>query len=765
MILQTLLTRNRNNQTGKQTRFRILLPLATVLLTLAIATGHDPDHSQTDRSTDNSAESPADTTATWWAFQPLRRPAVPTIRGPAANDVASPVDAFLLESLAQSKQRFAPIANPRTRLRRAAFGLIGLPPGSLDSTRTPSDPNPYWWARTVDRLLANPHYGEAQGRNWLDLVRYAETDGFNADALRPLAYHYRDYVIRAFNQDRAYSRFVQEQIAGDELFPESTEALVATGFNRMWADESNASNILLARQDALNDLTSNVGSVFLGISIGCAQCHDHKFDPLLQVDFYRLQAHFAGIVLTNSAPVGTPDELNDYQAQLKQWLSQTRSLRHELQAIELKGRDRAFAVKRRKFPTEVLQAVDTLSEERTARQHQLAFWSERQLPDDEKKLSAALSTEDRSRRAELKKQLESRSRQRPQPPNTLQAMATLEVASGPARTFLLAGGSHDAPLDEVAPATPEVFLASAITPANTPTRRPGSSGRRAQLARWLTADNHPLTSRVMVNRIWQSHFGHGLIQNANDLGQQTPPPIHQRLLDWLAVEFVESGWSIKHMHRLIMNSNAYQQSGREATTSDDPKPYSFFPRQRLSAERIRDAILHAAGQLDTRLYGTPVHPKLPPDFSSRHTWKTSASPADRSRRSVYIHAKRNLPYPLLQVFDQPDMHESCARRSQTTVAPQALVLLNSNLVLELARGVVKRVRKQADTNDVSNQVRQAWQIVLGRYPRNDELDQALTFLTHQAANSNATQPATRNDHALLDLCHVLINTNEFLYVD
>ncbi len=558
---------------------------------------------------------------------------------------------------------------------------------------------------------------------------------------------------------------MQEQIAGDELFPESTEALVATGFNRMWADESNASNILLARQDALNDLTSNVGSVFLGLSIGCAQCHDHKFDPLLQVDFYRLQAHFAGIVLTNSVPVGTPRELDSYHTQLNQWLSQTRSLRHELQAIELKGRARAFAVKRRKFPAEVLQAVDTLSEERTARQHQLAFWSERQLPDDEKTLAAALSTEDRSRRAELKKQLESRSRQRPQPPNALQAMATLEVASGPARTFLLAGGSHDVPLDEVTPATPEVFHTSAITPANTPTRRPGSSGRRAQLARWLTADNHPLTSRVMVNRIWQSHFGHGLVQNANDLGQQTPPPTHQRLLDWLAVEFVESGWSIKHMHRLIMNSNAYQQSGRDAATSDDPKPYSFFPRQRLSAERIRDAILDAAGQLDTRLYGPPVFPKLPPGFSTRHTWKTSASPADQSRRSVYIHAKRNLPYPLLQVFDQPDMHESCARRSQTTVAPQALVLLNSNLVLELARGVVKRVRDQADTNDVSNQVCQAWQIVLGRHPRDDELNQALTFLTNQAANSNATKPAMRNDHALLDLCHVLINTNEFLYVD
>jgi len=680
--------------------------------------------------------------------------------------VATPVDAFLLEALGRSGQRLAPNAVPRTRLRRATFDLLGLPPDS-PNLPLPTDDHepPGWWARAVDALLASPHYGEAQGRDWLDLVRYAETDGFKSDGLRPQAYRYRDYVIRAFNEDRAYSRFVQEQIAGDELFPEDTEAIVATGFNRMWPDESNASNILLARQDALNDLTANVGDVFLGLSMGCAQCHDHKFDPILQSDFYRLQAYFAGIVLADSVPIGTPRELKSFQLAMTGWLSRTRGLRDELKAIEHTGRATAFALKRRKFPSVVLDAVDTPREERTARQHQLAFWTERQLPVDEKKLAAALSATDRKRRDSLKRQLAELAKQKPRPPSQLAAMATLEVASGPAPTFVLGGGNYEVPLDEVSPGPPRVLDQSSITPADVPTRRPGSSGRRAMLARWLTADDHPLTARVMVNRIWQGHFGTGLIENANDLGRQTAPPRHRRLLDWLAVEFVESGWSIKHMHRLIMNSHVYQQAGRESVVAANPGPYSYFPRRRLSAERIRDAMLAAAGRLDTRLYGPPVRPKLPPGFGARYTWEASASTAARSRRSIYIHSKRNLPYPLLRIFDQPDMHESCARRPQTTVAPQALVLLNSELVIDLARGVVKRIQETTFSKNIPARVRQSWRFVLGREPRSDELVDGVEFLADQASRSAATDEVARANDALLDLCHVLINTNEFLYVD
>ena len=736
-----------------------LLLLANVLVPAPTAWSSDRNGQQTGRPADQQTDRD-----TWWAFQPLLRPRVPRIPGPVAADVASPIDAFLLDALGRSQQRFAPIADTRTRLRRATFDLLGLPP------QPPQQPNsrydqPGWWAHSVDALLASPHYGEAQARDWLDLVRYSETDGFKTDALRPQAYRYRDYVIRAFNQDRAYSRFVQEQLAGDELFPEDPEAIIATGFNRMWPDESNASNILLARQDALNDLTANVGNVFLGLSMGCAQCHDHKFDPILQSDFYRLQAYFAGIVLADSVPMGTPEQLKAYQLQMAGWLSRTRPLRSELQAIEHTGLVKAFALKRRKFPRVVLDAVDTPSEDRSARQHQLAFWTERQLPVDEKKLAAALSETDRKRRDALKKQLAELHRQKPEPPGWLEAMATLEVASGPAPTYVLGGGNYEVPLEEVSPGPPSVLEHSAITPADVPTRRPGSSGRRAALARWLTADDHPLTARVMVNRIWQGHFGQGLIDNANDLGRQTATPRHPALLDWLAVEFVESGWSIKHMHRLIMNSNVYQQSGRESAGSPDPRPYSYFPRRRLSAERIRDAMLTAAGRIDTRLYGPPVRPELPPGFGTRYTWKASESLAARSRRSIYIHAKRNLPYPLLRVFDQPDMHESCALRSQTTVAPQALVLLNSQLVLDLAGDVLKRIQDTTRSEDLPARVRASFRMVLGRDPLGDELAGGLGFLADQASRSDAKDQAQRNNDALLDLCHVLINTNEFLYVD
>jgi hypothetical protein len=735
------------------------------LLLMPLLVGPTGRTAASDPESRRSADTP--TRETWWAFQPLVRPAVPVITGPTANQVASPIDAFLLETLRPVGQGFARHAHPRTRLRRAASDLLGLPPTALTLPPAPpaGDETPDWWPRSIDALLASPHYGEAQGRDWLDLVRYAETDGFKSDAIRPQAYRYRDYVIRAFNQDRAYSRFVQEQIAGDELFPEETEAIVATGFNRMWPDESNASNVLLARQDALNDLTANVGNVFLGLSMGCAQCHDHKFDPILQSDFYRLQAYFAGIVLANTVPVGTPGELRAYQDALTGWLSRTRQLRDELQAIEQAGRTRAFAIKRRKFPSVVLEAVDTPPERRSAFQHQLAFWTERQLPVDEKKLSAALSAADRKRRAVLKKQLAELTAQKPAPPVQVNAMATLEVASGPASTFVLGGGNYEVPLEEVAPGPPEVLQQTRVTPADVPTRRPGSSGRRAALARWLTADDHPLTARVMVNRIWQGHFGQGLIDNANDLGRQTAAPRHRRLLDWLAVEFVESGWSIKHMHRRIMTSRVYQQAGRHTLTSDAPPPYSYFPRRRLSAERIRDAMLVAADQLDTRLYGPPVRPNLPPGFGTRYTWKTSKSTADRSRRSIYIHAKRNLPYPLLRVFDQPDMHESCARRPQTTIAPQALVLLNSELVLDLSRGVVKRIQDATYSKNIPARVRHAWLTVLGREPQKDELAGGIQFLAEQSTRSEAKDEVTRANDALLDLCHVLINTNEFLYID
>ena len=712
-----------------------------------------------------STDLPADDVSDWWAFQPLQRPAVPQLPGRAGRQVRTPVDAFLLQRLARRQARFSPIATRQTRLRSACINLVGLPPTEDLLQTMPGELQPAAWSRLLDRLLANPHYGEAWGRDWLDLVRYAETDGFKSDAERPQAYRYRDYVIRAYNEDRSYARFIQEQLAGDELFPEDREAIVATGFNRMWPDESNASNVELARQDALNDLTANVGNVFLGLSIGCAQCHDHKFDPILQTDFYRLQAYFAGIILTGEVPLGSPEQLRVYQDRLSDWLAGSRPVREELRKLEAPARSRAFLEKRRKFSRSVLDAVDTAIEDRSARQHQLAFWSERQLPIDEKQLLTQFNSDQKSRRTELKARLKELEKTRPQPPARMTAMATLEIPTGPPPTFLLDGGNYKQPLEEVQPGPPGLLEDVTHTPSSVASRRPGSSGRRAALAGWLTSADNPLVARVMVNRIWQGHFGVGLVANANDFGKQTAPPSHPELLDWLAAEFVASGWSIKHMHRVIMNSWAYQQMGwtsdtrlRQAGTI--PPSYSYFPRRRLSSERIRDALLFVADRLDSRMYGKPVRPALPPKFGTRYTWDESKSAADRSRRSVYIHAKRNLPYPLLKVFDQPDMHESCARRDRTTVAPQALMLFNSELVLGFARALAERARRESQSTNPASTARRAWWLALGREPATGELQDAVTFLAEQGRLDPRSSTT-----ALVDLCHVLINTNEFLYVD
>ena len=716
-----------------------------------------------------------------WAFKTPQRPAVPVTR--QADRAITPVDAFVLDRLESRSLTLRDPASKRELIRRATYDLTGLPPTPEEIEDFLADDRPDAYERLLDRLLASPRYGEAWGRVWLDLVRFAETAGYNADPVRPLAWKYRDYVIRSFNEDRPYSRFLAEQLAGDEMYPWSGDAMVATGYLRMWPDESNASNVLLARQDALNDLTANVGHAVLGLSLGCAQCHDHKFDPLLQSDFYELQAFFSGIVPQDEVPLGTHAELADYRRQLDAWLAESEPVRDELHAIEAAARARAGHVKRLKFPEVVLEAIDTAAEERTAYQRQLVFWSERQIELKDEDVVKKMSDEQRSRREELRTALAELEKRRPRPPRTAQVMATVEVQPQPPETFLLAGGSYDIPFDEVQPAFVSVLAGQdeRIAKAVPPHER--TSGRRTALVQWLTDGSHPLVSRVMANRVWQGHFGQGLVENANDFGTQTPPPSHPELLDWLARELVESrgssveSWSIKRLHRLMMASAAYRQSTYRRGAGE-PQPDAaktdpgnrllwHFPRRRLSAERIRDAMLAASGTLVERMYGPGMRPQLPPNYTQREAWKVSEDPAERNRRSVYIFAKRNLPYPLLKEFDFPDMHESCALRPQTTIAPQALMLLNSELLLEQAAAMAERVRREASGGSAEELVTQAYRLAFGREPGTDEREEAVTFLQREQASAAAGSDAVGEVSAesLADLCHALLNANEFLYVE
>ena len=702
-----------------------------------------------------------------WAFQPIERPELPA----TTTAVATTIDAFISGRLEEAGLGLSAPTDRRTLIRRVKFDLLGLPPTPEEVEQFVAGDAPGAYERLVDRYLADPRYGERWGRHWLDLVRFAETDGYNADKPRPLAYRYRDYVIRAFNANLPYDRFVREQIAGDELYPGSESALVATGYLRLWPDESNASDVHKARQDALNDITNNVGSVFLGLTIGCAQCHDHKFDPILQADYYQLQAYFAAIDLKDRVPVADANELDAYFTVLAAWNEESEAVRVELYELEAEARRKAGAEKRLKFPADVLEAVDTRPEERTTKQRQLVFWADRQIDEVAKpeRIEKQYSETELKRLSELREQLASLEKSKPAAPRTVDAMATVDSPAGPADSYLLLGGAYDAEFDEVTPQGLTVLQPVSTAAESVSVPRPRSSGRRAALADWLVDPTNPLPARVMVNRIWQGHFGQGLVSVANDFGVQTPEPTHPALLDWLAAEFIESGWDVKHLHRLIVQSATYQQASAMAEADEkalavDPDNALLwhFPRRRLEAEAIRDELLFVAGTLDHEMYGPGIRPELPEGFSAG-TWKASDSKQERKRRSIYVYAKRNLPLPFLAAFDLPDMHESCGGRVTTTTAPQALTLLNDSHVLEAARNVAARLIAEEDSLDPVGLVERAFETTLGRSPTDDEAAAAIEFLNQQEGRSSDVE--SPRVAAVTDLCHALLNANEFLYVE
>ncbi len=725
---------------------------------------------------------PAKPEEKYWAYRPIARPPVPDVQH--KEQVSTPIDAFLLARLEAKGLTFSPTATKEELLRRAKFDLHGLPPTPVERDQFLADNEPRAFERFVDRLLDSPLYGERWGRMWLDVVRFADSAGYNADPLRPLAWQYRDYVVRSFNRDTPYNRFVQEQIAGDEMFPDQPDALIATGFNRLPPDESNASNILLARQDQLNDLTTAVGAIFLGQSLGCAQCHDHKFDAISQLDFYRIQAFFAGVVPVEEFSMGTPEQLARYDADVQAWLATTEGPRAELQSIEQPAMLRASHEKRLKFPDEVLAALDTPVHERNALQQQYCFFAERQMTVPEKDVEKNLTAEQLKRRAELRAELKRLTAAKPKPPRAVAATGTIDGPETP-KTYLLAGGSYDKYLEEVQPG----FLSavSDVTSATITPPRPGTTGRRSTLANWLVDPANPLPARVLVNRLWQGHFSRGLAENANDLGVQSPSPKHPELLDWLAAELVSQGWSMKAMHRLIMTSHVYQQASRQAgnisaereTADPGNLLYGHFDRHRLEAESLRDSLLSVSGLLNYRMGGPGIRPELPSNVKGRD-WDVSPSAEERQRRSIYILAKRNLPYPFLQAFDLPDTFESCARRQVTTTGPQALTLLNSDSVIRYAQAFAGRLLSDNASADLATLVRQAYVLAYSREPRPEETTAALQFLElqshvvepRQSANEPLLLPSPfpkfldpARGAALVDFCHALFNSNEFLYVD
>jgi hypothetical protein len=685
----------------------------------------------------------------YWFFQPLARPEPPQFPGDAR--VRTPIDAFLLAKMREKGLSLGPDADRRTLLLRAAFDLTGLPPTPEQVEQFLNDPDANAYEEALDRLLESPHYGERWGRHWLDVAGYADSNGDGtADSLRPYAYKYRDYVIRSLNADKPLNQFIVEQLAGDELAPppwnnlnpQQIELLTATGFLRTavdatqgTADEQEAANQVVA------DTLKIVGSSLLGLTVGCAQCHDHRYDPIPQADYFRLRAVFAPALDTAHWRRPSQRLVSLYtdadRAKAAAVDAEAAKLQEALNAKTQTFLVAALEKELEKFPedqrTTLRDAYNTPADKRTEAQKQLL------ASNPSVNINAGVLYQYNQAAAdELKKDAEQIAAKRAEKPVEDFLAVQSEVPGTIPPTHIFHRGDYRQPLAEVAPgdltiAAPEG--ARLELPAKDPALP--TSGRRLAYARHLTSGQHPLVGRVLANRIWLHHFGRGLVDSPGDFGVLGTRPSHPELLDWLASELPAQGWSLKRMHKLIMTSTAYRQSSRrtpESLSADaDDRVLSHFPLQRLDAESIRDRLLVAAGRLDLTQFGPAV--SVEEDFVGQ------VLPAgDSPRRSIYLQVRRTKPVSFLTAFDAPVMTVNCERRVPSTTAPQSLMLMNSDFVLAQAGAMAARLRRETGPDFAADlatplasayqQPRDAWQYGFGSYDEARQRTGSFTSLPH-----------------------------------
>jgi hypothetical protein len=726
----------------------------------------------------------------YWAFKlPIKAP-VPLV----ASHLKNPIDQFLEQARRKKGLKAAPRADRFTLVRRAYLDLIGLPPTPEQAAEFLNDKAPGAWERLIDKLLASPHYGERWARHWLDLARYADTDGYENDHDRPNMWRYRDYVIRSLNADKPYNVFLTEQLAGDELDTRTTESYIATAFLRLGprVDVREGDNPQY-RFDYLDDMIATIGKGTLGLTLQCARCHNHKFDPILQRDYYALQASLFGYVET-PYPLVPKDQADAYDKQVAEINAKQAPLRAEIRKIEAPYRERLRVESiKRDFPLNVQQAVAKPEAERTEGEKLLADQVLKSAIINIK-VDEAMTPEDVERRKALEAQIKEIDKERPQPlpvadivtdgdyrfsservtEGTVAARERAALLSQLKGSYLHTGpGRYEAPPSYFlirgdwqargAPTKPG-FVAVA-TYGNPPTEisRPDghTSGRRLALAQWLTSHENPLPARVMVNRIWAHHFGRGIVATLDNFGKMGDPPTHPELLDWLALEFIDRGWSIKQMHRLMMTSEAYQMASKHndatAAATDPDDTYLWRYRvQRLDAEIIRDSIMSAAGTIDLTMFGPPIFPHIQEEllkavsFGATHgIYRNQPDGPAVWRRSIYTYTKRNLPFPMMQVFDLPDLNVSYGARNVSTVPTQALTLMNNEFVARQAQLFADRVKKAAG-DDPAKQIDTAYRMALTRPPSPRELTVARELV---------------EGRTLVDLTNVLMNLSEFLYAE
>lgn len=702
-----------------------------------------------------------------WAFQPVQRPEP---KATHSQWVRNSIDAFILAELeAKGIQPGSP-ADKLTLLRRASLDLIGLPPTPEEVKAFVTDHSSDAFDKAVERLLASPHYGERWARHWLDLARYAESEGFKSDETRPYAWRYRDYVIKSFNDDKPYDRFIKEQIAGDELWPGDPNARVATAFNRHYPDESNARNLMQRRQEILNDITDTVGAVFTGLTYACARCHDHKYDPILQADYYRLQAFFANTAADDSMVLTSSEAVRRYREKHAIWEEKTCDLREELDCIEELKRKAIVKDFVDKYPEEIQAALAKPESERNAFECQMVAKAKLYLDPASHQYIAKSESIGSSLKGDVKKRWDELMAELKKfddllPDELPIGTGMVDLGDEAPKTYLLNRGAYDAPKEEVEPGFLTLFEAKPAKLVSLPGGH--STGRRGTLANLLADAGNPLTARVMVNRIWQHHFGKGIVATPSNFGLRGDEPTHPDLLDDLARRFLESGWSVKAMHRLIMTSETYQLASAHAEDNGrrdpDNKLYWRFDRRRLDAESIRDATLAVAGQLN--LKRPQPHP-----FPSMETWTfTQHSPFkaiyESNHRSVYLMTQRIQRHPFLALFDGPDPNTTTDTRTESTVALQALFMMNNQFVQEQAAAFARRLLESAQED--CERIRQAHELAWSRLPQPTEVEKAVGYLQRYKNElaRTASPEASRDLDAWTSYARILLTANEFVYVD
>lgn len=737
----------------------------------------------------------------FWAFQPVR-----AVKPPAPQDrsrARTAVDYFILGTLDQQGLTFSPEADRRALIRRLSLDLLGLLPSPEDVNEFVQDSLPDAYERLVDRLLSSPHYGERWGRHWLDAAGFADSEGYNdSDELRPDAWKYRDYVIRAFNNDKPFDRFVQEQLAGDELVgrelkdltPEQIECVTATGFLRMAPDgTAGGPEQDVARNEVVAKTVEIVSTSLLGLTIGCAQCHNHRYDPITQEDYYATRAVFEPALnwknwiapaarrlslYTNAdrklaAEVETRAKQIDSQRAAKQQEFIQRTLQKELA----------------KLPSELHESLraarDTPRSKRTAEQKRLLQKYPSVNVD-----AGSLYLYDKKAADELQKMAQEAAKVRSEKPREEFVRALWEpINKPPPKTFLFHRGMVDQPKQELAPRP--IGILAAGQPADFPVDDPSlpTTGRRLAFARWLTSDRNPLTARVFVNRMWMHHFGQGLVRTPNDFGYLGARPSHPELLDWLASEFMANGWSVKHLQRLLVTSTVYRQATLRRSDAEaidpDNQLYWRMPVRRIDAETLRDNLLSVSGRLNFNAFG-PAVPVMADsvgqfvigieNLNAGRPGEVIPLNGEEFRRSVYIQARRSRPLSVMDPFDLPRMEPNCAARSTSTVATQSLLLMNNEFVIDSASKFAERLFDVAGKN-VVDQIRLAWQIAYSAEPSSAELsgavqyvlDQSLHYATQAGASDTAKNTSSKKSdpqrEALTTFCHALLSSNRFLYVE